>query len=144
MEALRLLAADTSANRVACSRCQALGCPWDRIAGKPICPDCQEQIVIGEGPPLLEKVQKNSCAICQHCGTLCYLTYPLRATRPVEIDLCAAHVQALISRRLDRHALKQFGRQLQVHGIQAQQLFLLHEAFYDEKGRPLQPVHDSY
>jgi len=143
MEGLRLVAADPSDNKVACTRCQATGCPWDRIAGKPICPDCQEQIVLGEGPPLLEWVEKQTCAICQHAGTLRYLTYPLRGARPVEVDLCSTHFQALIGRRLDRYALKQLGKQLQAHGIQIQQLFLLHEAFYDDKGRALQPVPEA-
>jgi hypothetical protein len=89
-------------------------------------------------------VDKHNCAICDHAGTLRYVTYPLRGTRAVEIDLCGAHFQALLGRRLDRYALKQFCRQLQTHGIQAQQLFLLHEAFYDEKGKPLQPVPDTF
>jgi hypothetical protein len=144
MEGLRLMAAETSASLVACSRCQATGCPWDRIAGKPICPDCQEQMILGETPPLLERVEKHACAVCQHTGTLRYLTFPLRGTRAVEIDLCSNHFQALLARRLDRYALKQFGKQLQGHGIQTQQLFLLHEAFYDDKGQPLQPVPDAY
>ena len=93
---------------------------------------------------MLERVEKHHCAICQHTGTLCYLTFPLRGTRAVELDLCAAHFQALLGRRLDRYALKQLGRQLQTHGINAQQLFLLHEAFYDDKGRALQPVPDTF
>jgi len=144
MEGLRLLAADASSTLVACSRCQATGCPWDRIAGRPLCPDCQEQLILGEGPPLLERVEKHNCAVCQHTGTLRYLTYPLRGTRPIEVDLCANHFQALLGRRLDRYALKQLARQLEMHAIQAPQLFLLHEAFYDEKGRPLQPVPEAY
>src|SRR3984957_20002467 len=100
MEGLRLLAIDASATMVACGRCQATGCPWDRIAGNPICPDCQEQLVLREGAPLLERVEKLACAICQHHGTLRYLTYPLRGTHPVEVDLCASHFQALLGRRL--------------------------------------------
>jgi hypothetical protein len=114
------------------------------VAGKAICPDCQEHLILGEGEPLVERVEKHSCAICGHQGTLRYLTYPLRGNRPVEIDLCGSHFQALLGRRLDKYALKQLARQLQTHGLQMKQLFLLHEAFYDEKGRALQPVPDMY
>ena len=39
---------------------------------------------------------------------------------------------------------KQLARQLQTHGLQMKQLFLLHEAFYDDKGRALQPVPEMY
>jgi hypothetical protein len=31
-------------------------------------------------------------------------------------------------------------RRLQTIGLGARQVFLLHEAFYDERGHPLQPV----
>lgn len=144
MDGLRVLTAEPTASQVPCSRCQANGCPWDRVAGKPICPDCQEQLIIGEGEPLVEKVEKRCCAICGHQGTLRYLTYPLRGNRPVEVDLCGAHFQCLLGRRLDKYAIKQLARLLQTHGLQMKQLFLLHEAFYDEKGRALQPVPDLY
>jgi hypothetical protein len=144
MEGLRMVATDASASVIPCCRCQAAGCPWDRIAGKAICPDCQEQLILGEGPPLAERIEKRTCAICQHEGTLRYLTYPLRGSRPIEVDLCAGHFQALLGRRLDKYALRQLGRQLQAVGLQTQQLFLLHEAFYDDKGRPLQPVPEVY
>lgn len=144
MEGLRLLAAAGSTPLVPCYRCQATGCPWDRISGKAICPDCQEQLILGEGPPLVERVEKRSCSICSRSGTLRYQTYPLRGSNAVEIDLCGNHVQALLGRRLDKGALQQLIRQLQAIGLKSQQLFLLHEAFYDEKGRALQPVPDLY
>jgi hypothetical protein len=127
-----------------CNRCQATGCPWDRIAGKPVCPDCQEQLALGEGEPLIEKAEKHHCAICQQHGTIRYLTFPLHASEPVEIDLCPQHFHALLRRRLDRYAYMQLGRQLQGLGMAASQVFLLHEAFYDTAGRPLQPVPDPW
>lgn len=144
MEGLRVVAPDASAALVPCCRCQAAGCPWDQIGGKAICPDCQEQLILGEGAPLLERVERRACAICHHEGTLRYLTYPLRGSRPVEVDLCSGHFQSLLARRLDKYALKQLGRQLQAVGLQVRQVFLLHEAFYDEKGRALQPVPEVY
>jgi hypothetical protein len=142
MEGLRWVKGGGQAAEAPCSRCQAAGCPWDRIAGKPICPDCQEQLALGEGAPLVEKAEKRPCAVCQQVGTLCYLTYPLHASEPVELDLCAQHFHALLRRRLDRYAFLQLCRQLQGLGVASQQVFLLHEAFYDNHGRPLQPVPD--
>jgi hypothetical protein len=144
MEGLRLLAPDGTTQLTPCHRCQAAGCPWDRISGKAICPDCQEQLILGEGAPLVERVEKRTCSICSKAGTLRYVTFPLRGPQAVEIDLCGCHVQALLGRRLDKFALKQLGRQLKAIGLKAEQLFLLHEAFYDEKGRALQPVPDLY
>ena len=32
------------------------------------------------------------------------------------------------------------GRKLQALGLSAKHIFLLHEAFYDERGHPIQPV----
>ena len=58
MEGLRLLTAEVPTQIVPCHRCQATGCPWDRIGGKAICPDCQEQLILGEGAPLVERVRK--------------------------------------------------------------------------------------
>src|SRR4051812_9159298 len=117
MEGLRLLTTDSSTQSVPCHRCQATGCPWDRIGGKPICPDCQEQLILGEGPPLVERVEKRACSICNKGGTLRYVTFPLRGVQAVEIDLCGCHVQALLGRRLDKYAVKQLTRQLQALGL---------------------------
>jgi hypothetical protein len=86
------------------------------------------------------RTEKNRCTICEQHGTLRYLTYPLHAVEPVEMDLCSRHFHALLSRRLDRHAYHQLARQLQMLGLKARQVFLLHEAFYDEQGQSLQPV----
>jgi hypothetical protein len=123
-----------------CSRCGATGCPWDHIAGEPICPDCQESLAQGEGEPLILRTEKNRCTVCEQQGTIRYLTYPLHAVDPVEMDLCPRHFHALLSRRLDGHAYHQLGRQLQMLGFTARQIFLLHEAFYNEQGQSLQPI----
>ena len=125
-----------------CSRCQAIGCPWDLIGGKAICPDCQEMLALGEGEPLIEPLVKRSCAVCGQTGTVPYLTCPLHTETALEIDLCPAHFHALMGRRLDRYSFRVLRRQLQSLGVSVQQVFLLHEAFYDENGRPLQPVRE--
>jgi hypothetical protein len=110
------------------------------VADKPICPDCQEVLALGEGEPLVEPLQKRRCAVCLMNGTVCYRTYPLQSTTSVEIDLCPRHFRALLGRRLDRYSFRRLARQLQTLLLSVQQVFLLHDAFYDDDGRPLQPV----
>jgi hypothetical protein len=139
MDGLRVVK-DVIAPQAPCSRCEAAGCPWDRLAGQTMCPDCQETLAQGEGEPLILRTERNQCAVCHHTGTVRYLTYPLHSIEPVEMDLCPRHFQALLARRLDQHAYHQLSRQLQTLGFTARQVFLLHEAFYDEQGQSLQPV----
>lgn len=140
MEGLRMVNGTGHSPLAPCCRCQATGCPWDRIGENVICPDCQEQLVMGEGDPLVEKLRNNCCAVCNHLGTVRYLTFPLHAREPMEIDLCPEHFHAFIARRLDRSAFRILGRRLQTLGLSARQVFLLHEAFYDDRGHPIQPV----
>ncbi len=145
MTGLRIVAGKDVVAMTPCSRCQADGCPWDHIADKSICPDCQEKLALGEGPPLVEKLDKgHCCVICGHTGTIRYLTYPLHLKEPLEIDLCGTHLQALLYRRLDRLAFQHLVERLENVGVTTQQIFLLHNAFYDPAGRPLQPVVDSW
>ena len=143
MEGLRVVAAETDTSLAPCARCQAAGCPWDRIAGQSICPDCQELLVLGEGAPLIARMEPRCCAVCGHRGTVRYLTHPLHTRAPVEIDLCSVHFRTLLARRLDRTSLDHLGRQLQTVGLSSRQVFLLHEAFYDDDGKALQPVPDA-
>jgi hypothetical protein len=140
MQGLRLITGSGQSPVAPCSRCQATGCPWDRIGEQAICPDCQEQLALGEGEPLIERLVRHQCAVCRQSGTVRYLTFPLHARDPLEIDLCPQHFHALLGRRLDRSAHRQLSRQLRSVGLGVRQVFLLHEAFYDERGHPLQPV----
>jgi hypothetical protein len=144
MEAVRLLEGEKLGPLAACSRCQAVGCPWDRIAGRALCPDCQNLLVRGEAPALIESPRRAPCAVCRKPLTLPYVTFPLHTIVPLELDLCAEHIQALIARRLDAGALTTLARLLQTLGVTVQQVFLLHEAFYDAQGRPLQPVREAF
>jgi hypothetical protein len=145
MTGLRILAGYSIEATMPCVRCQADGCPWDRIADKPICPDCQERLAVGEGPPLAEKLDRSHvCAICGEAGTVQYLTYPLHLKEPLAIDLCGHHLQALLDRRLDRKSFQHLVERLDELGVTTQQVFLLHNAFYDPAGRPLQPVVESW
>lgn len=124
----------------ACCRCKAVGCPWDQIAGKSICPDCQEGLLLGVAPPLQEPVERKPCALCYRVGVLRYVTFPLGNQQAVEMDLCGGHLQDLLARRLDAATLQQLENMLNMIGLSCRQLFLLHEAFYDEQGHSLQPI----
>jgi hypothetical protein len=48
-----------------------------------------------------------------------------------------------MARGIDRYAYRVLGRKLAAIGFSARQVFLLHEAFYDERGHPLQPLRDA-
>jgi hypothetical protein len=144
MEALRRIRSGGGSAIEPCSRCGAGGCPWDCLAGRPLCPDCQESLALGEGPLLRERGERRPCAVCGRDGTLRYLTYPLHSAEPVEIDLCGGHCGALLGRRLERSAFRRLELLLQAAGVAAKEIFLLHEAFYDRQGQPLQPIHETW
>ncbi len=144
MEGLRWLHGQITSTHQPCSRCQASGCPWDYLAGKPVCPDCQELLARGEGEPLIERAERSPCVICQEIGVLRLQTVPLNGPGPLEIDLCGSHLQALLRRRLDRIAFGELSTRLGELGVRPNEIFLLHEAFYDELGHPLQPVPELY
>jgi len=143
MANVRILTASGQSLLAECSRCLATGCPWDRIGEKPICPDCQEMLARGEGEPLIERLVPQHCAICNRKGTVRYLTFPLHARDPLAIDLCPRHFQALLGRRLEPADYRRLCRALQGVGLSRKHIFLLHEAFYDDAGRALQPVGDE-
>ena len=139
MEPVRLAPADSVFPKLPCFRCGDPARHWDRVGGKTYCPGCLEGIVGGEGAPIIERADRRRCAICHHAATLRYMTFPLQSRRPVELDVCSEHLRALIARRLGPHAFAQLRRQLQGLGLSAGAVFLLHDAFYDEQGRALQP-----
>jgi len=143
MEGPRIVKNSGQSPLAPCSRCQAVGCPWDRIGEHVLCPDCQEQLAGGEGAPLAIPTRQHTCCVCGHKGTVPYLTFPLHAREPAEIDLCSRHFHALVGRRLDRYAYRVLGKRLTAAGLSARQVFLLHEAFYDERGHPLQPLREA-
>lgn len=137
---MRWLHEDAPQLHMPCSRCRADGCPWDHLAGRPICPDCQELLARDEGEPLIERAERQPCAICQQYGVLRLRTLPLNGPAPIEIDLCGFHLQAMLRRRLDRIAFGELSSRLGELGVHPREVFLLHEAFYDDLGHPLQPV----
>jgi hypothetical protein len=140
MESLRMAPSQVRTKSLPCCRCATPDRRWDRIAGKPYCPECQEALVLGLSAPLKEKTEKNSCAACRRTGTVRYLTYPLQTTTPIEMDLCPEHIRALLGRRLGPYAFHQIRRRLHLLGLGVELIFLLHDAFYDEQGKALQPA----
>lgn len=135
----RMTQADTPA-AAACARCRATGCPWDCVGGCTICPDCLEELARGEGEPLRLPREARPCLVCNVDGTVPFVTVPLRAAAPIALDLCPAHLRALLRRGLERSAFHELAGQLRAAGFEPGHVFLLHEAFYDGQGLALQPV----
>ncbi len=144
MENMRLAPVDSVFPKIPCCRCGDQSRWWDRIAGKTYCPNCLEALVLGEAEPIVEKTDRRRCAICHHLGTTRYLTFPLHSRRPIEMDLCAEHMRSLSARKLGQHAFEQMRRQFQTLNIDVSEIFLLHEAFYDSRGRALQPAVEAF
>ncbi len=140
MDRLRLATLAPSALLTCCSRCGAGDQPWDRVAGKAYCPNCQEELAVGVAAPLLERTEPNRCLVCARRGTVRLLTVPLHATTGVEIDICGEHLRGLLGRRLGPYAFQQMRRMLRTLRVERETIFLLHEGFYDDDGRALRPA----
>jgi hypothetical protein len=140
MDSLRVASRESVPHAATCCRCEAANSHWDRIAGTPYCPNCQEMMIQGEGAPLVLKTEKRRCAVCDGLGTVCYMTFPLQAKAPVEIEMCPRHLRALLGRCLEPHAFHQLRRKLQSLGLKVDKIFLLHETFYDTLGKASLPA----
>jgi hypothetical protein len=142
MQRVRLAAIDKDTALVLCCRCGRNGGRWDRIADSPYCPHCLEGLALGEAEPLILKTVKNRCAVCDQAGTVNFLTFPLQALEALELDLCPEHLRGLVGRHLGPFAYHQLRRQLDALAINVNNIFLLHDAFYDHYGRALHPLSD--
>ena len=140
MDSFRIAPSAAEPAVLPCCRCASAERSWDRIAGKPFCPECQESLVMGLADPLVERTEKNRCGACNRLGTVRFLTFPLQAALPLEIDFCPEHLRALLGRRLSVAAFAQIRRRLRAFGLSVDFIFLLHDAFYDRHGRALQPA----
>src|SRR5205814_4466183 len=96
MDSIRKASAKEVAADVECCRCDGAVGPWDRIVGKPYCPNCQEALALGEAAPLIERAEKRRCTICNCVGTVRYATFPLHLGDAVEMDLCPEHLRGLL------------------------------------------------
>jgi len=97
-------------------------------------------VLLGQTDPLKLKPQAGHCAVCKSTRIVSFLTVPLRSPRVVEIDICPEHLEAMLGRRMTPRALQRLAEQLGELGLTNRQVFLLHESFYDPRGRALQPV----
>jgi hypothetical protein len=143
MDSLRLISPHGIHHLAPCSQCEVAGCQWDRIADLPFCPDCEEALALGEAGSLVIRTQPHLCAICDRPGTVSFLTFPLHNQSILEMQLCPDHFRALLGRRLGPQAFQMLHRRLHHIGVAADQVFLLHEVFYDAFGRALQPVDEA-
>jgi hypothetical protein len=96
-------------------------------------------LIRGEGQSLRLPIDPRCCVACGSAGTVAFVTVPLRASA-VAIDLCSTHLRALLGRELEPAAFLELARKLHAAGLAPGRIFLLHEAFYDRRGRALQPV----
>ena len=140
MDSLRLARSQRKPAVLPCRGCASTERSWDRIAGKVFCPECQEALVMGLAAPLMQRTENHRCGACSRVGTVRFLTFPLQGPTPVEMDLCSEHLRALLGRRLSTAAFGQLRRRLHSLGLGVEQIFLLHDAFYDAQGRALQPA----
>lgn len=140
MDSMRIRPPDAVPVGALCCRCAGQAPGWDRIAGKPYCPDCQESVIVGDAPPIIERTERHRCTVCASEGTVQFLTFPLHSSEAIELDLCPEHLRGLLARRLGVHAFSQLRRQFTHLGISVNDVFLLHDAFYDSNGRALQPA----
>jgi hypothetical protein len=140
MDGLRVVARECVSPDDPCCRCRAEGCQWDRVNNQPYCPDCQEALAQGQAEPLTLRTDRRPCVLCSHIGSVRFLTFPLGAGQPIELDLCAVHFRALLGRSLAPGAFARLRRLLNTLNLVPRSIFLLHEAFYDEYGQALQPA----
>ena len=90
--------------------------------------------------PLVERVGRHACSVCERAGTIRFHTFPLERAAAISIDLCGEHLRGLLGRSLGPFAFHQLCRKLRAAGVSRDEVFLLHDAFYDSDGRALQPA----
>ena len=126
-----------------CHFCRNLG-RWDSIGSTLACPDCLETLAASDedGVCVVEAASHRPCVLCGNRRTVRWQTYPRSEAWDVvlAVDLCGRHVRALAARSLCRHAFLALRQWLGKHGLGSNDVFLLHDAFYDSKGTALQPV----
>lgn len=124
-----------------CCRCGAAGAAWDRLGGFAVCLDCMERFARGDGEPLTVPLEQDRhCGVCGTRGCVRFGTVPREWTKHLAIALCPEHLRALIGRRLTAKEFVRAERHLQSRWIDVRQVYLLSEAFYDDKGRAKCPV----
>ncbi|MBI3619052.1 hypothetical protein HY213_03405 [Candidatus Peregrinibacteria bacterium] len=77
MQEVRIEPIDETAQKLPC-RCGKPGHGWDRIEDVVCCPECEEQLAVGEAEPLtLRTRRRDDCVACGKSGSICLRTaYP--------------------------------------------------------------------
>jgi hypothetical protein len=129
-----------------CCRCTDDSRSWDQIAGKSYCPNCLEDLAVGEADYLIEWPQPILCDACSELDrekrikTVTFLTWPLQSVCPMEMALCGNHLRDLCGRRLRPFPFESLVGRLAFLELKPADVFLLHAAFYDLNGIALQPA----
>ena len=139
MESLRLAPGLSKPAFLPCSRCGNDNRDWDRIGSRVFCTGCQESLILGRAAPLRLQPRPALCGLLR-TGTVPFLTFPLRSRTPIEMQLCGPHLHACWHHELPAPALHRLRRRLAALRIDVQSVFLLHDVFYDARGRALQPA----
>jgi hypothetical protein len=143
METVRIAGDDQFTLWQPCCRCGTNARAWDRIAGKAICPACQEAVIQGTIEPIVLPTLRRTCSACPTVGSVTVQTFPRDAVAPLEFELCPSHLRGLLGRNLNACAYLNLRRQLAQIGMDIQEVFLLHGAFYDANGQALQPAGEA-
>lgn len=125
-------------------------CGWDGLCDAvddvPFCPDCLAQLGRGEsqaftarraGPP-----QCRCCAAARRKGrTVRFRSVPLGQVVGVELLLCPAHLNDLITASLSVRAVRRLRLHLERrHNLSGSSLFLLNDGWYDEHHTAIAPA----
>lgn len=125
-----------------CSHCGNVGW-WDSLSRKIFCPDCMEDLAMGNIPPFSIPPDKHFCVVCDAEDTIVYRTFPQCLQRPIEMHLCRRHIRALIERCLTPREFQSLRAELHQISLSVRDIFLLHHTFYDANGRSLVPIRNE-
>ncbi|MDO8648256.1 MAG: hypothetical protein Q7R81_00560 [Candidatus Peregrinibacteria bacterium] len=81
--------------------------------------------------------------MCNTMATVDYRTVPQQQGRErlrLVIPLCGSHLRGLFRRCLSPSIFHRLCGEVAELGVNPDSIFLLHDSFYDAKGRALQPV----
>ena len=117
---------------------------------------CGDVAEVKSGPGFYKARNSELRAVMRRNGDLAHHTSPNVDVAAIQLDdlamECDDSLQYLLAflmlrvcvilRRLNARAFQNLRGQLQDLGLKAEQVFLLHEAFYDRHGRALQPARE--
>lgn len=126
-----------------CCRCGANNNVWDKVGPHPICYECQEKLAANACEVWRFATRHGRCAVCDEAQVVPFASLPVHAGKALEIELCGQHLRDVLGRRLSKRAFRVLRAVLEDAGISTGEIFLLHGAFYNERGNALQPVEEA-